>query len=168
MARRVKCPECGQLNEKENTKEKSRKYYCPECYEIAIARSEKNTDGWAELYNYICDLTGSPPTGRMFKQLSDYRKEPYNYTNEGMRLTLYYFYELMENPLKEGTLGIIPYIYEEAKQDYIQRMDIDEHNSTMKYVPKTVVVRVNPTKMPIEKKTIDFNDLDFEGEVMAI
>lgn len=160
MARKVKCPECKKLNDKENTIKHKNRYYCPSCLEKKKERVKKNTDGWIELYEYIYDLTGKPPTGKMYKQLSEYRKDPYNFTNDGIRLTLYYFHELLGNPIKDDTLGIVPYVYEKAKQEYIKNMEIHKYNSSVDFQEKIKYVKINPTSINPINKIINFDELE--------
>ena len=74
MSRKVKCPSCNTLNEKENTKELDNKYYCIECAEERIKEKSKHSDGWNELYDYICEIYNIDKlTGLMFKQIKDFR-----------------------------------------------------------------------------------------------
>ena len=52
MARKVKCPECGTFNDKENTVTFNGRYYCPVCYE----NKQKEADDYKQLIAYICEL----------------------------------------------------------------------------------------------------------------
>ncbi len=128
IARKVKCPLCNKLNDKENTTTISNRYYCVECAEKKEKEMARNKDGWDELFNYICELYNiNTLTGLMFKQIKEFR-ENYNYTNTGMFLTLKYYYETLENEVKDNTgLGIIVYYYEQAKQHYIESKKVRKH-----------------------------------------
>ncbi len=125
------------------------RHYCESCLELKKEEQEqkdtKNGD-WVELYEYIVELYGHSPTGMMFKQLGEYRKPPYEYTNKGMYLTLKYFYETMGNNVIDGTgLGIIPYVYEDAKKNFIKNMEINTFNEeiTIDENPKLINVHDN-------------------------
>lgn len=165
MPRLLKCPVCGTMSEKENTKEHKKRYYCPECLDKKLEEAKKNSDGWEELYEYIYDLYGQKPTGRMFKQLGEYRKPPYNYTNTGILLTLKYFYEIMGNKVLEGTgIGIVAYVYEEAKQNYIKTMNINKQNLEIEYNDDKKYIQVKSTKHNNKGKIIDFENLEANNE----
>ena len=60
MARKVKCPECGTFNDKENTVTFNGRYYCPVCYE----NKQKEADDYKQLIANICELYQiDAPTG---------------------------------------------------------------------------------------------------------
>ena len=48
MARKVKCPECGTYNDKENTVESNGRYYCPICYE----NKQREADDYKQLIEF--------------------------------------------------------------------------------------------------------------------
>ena len=165
MARTYKCPVCGKMNILEEAEKHNKRYYCHECLQNKLEEAKNNSDGWDELFNYIYELYGEKPTGRMFKQLAEYRKPPYNCTNTGMLLTLKYFYETLGNPVIEGTgVGIIPYVYEEAKNNYIRQKDINEANQERQYNGTKKYIKINPIKNHNEKPIIDFNALEVDDE----
>lgn len=145
MARKVKCPVCKKMNDKEVTIEISAKYYCEECAEIKEKELLKNKDGWDELYDYICNLYNIETlTGLMFKQIKDFRNI-HNYTNKGILLTLQYYYETLENELLEDTgLGIVIYYYEQAKKHYISKMEIKKYMKNFELNETVTTVAVNP------------------------
>ena len=168
MARKVKCPMCNKMNEKEYTIKISGRYYCKECGEKRQIEISKNTDGWNELYEYICSLYGiKEPTGMMFKQLKEFRDKPYNYTNTGMLLTLKYFYGTLGNEVLEDTgLGIIPYCYEQAKKHMTEIINIHNHEVDFKNTEelKTVKIKKNTIKNK-NKRFLSFNGIQWEEDL---
>lgn len=153
------------MNEKEEAEQHGNRYYCPRCLKEKKEESKQNSDGWDELYEYLCELYGGKPTGRMFKQLGEFRKPPYNYINTGMLLTLKYFHETLGNPVIEGTgVGIIPYVYEEAKNNYIKQQEINNANSEREYNETKTYIKINPIKNHNHKSIIDFEALEVENE----
>lgn len=171
MARKYKCPQCGEMNDEENSILYKKRRYCKDkdCLKIKEEEdSEKNSknDDWVELYEYITELYGSPPTGMMFKQLGEYRKEPFNYTNKGMYLTLKYFYETLKNPVLNGTgLGIIPYVYDEAKKNFIENMEINSYNDEFEINEKPKLISVHDNfngNRRMKNCLINFDDIDNE------
>lgn len=126
MARQLKCPKCGKLNDKENTIYFNKRYWCKECRE----KIESDTRDRNELIDYIMNLFEiDKPTGYIMKQIQKYIDQGYTY--KGMYLTLTYFYDTLGNKLpidiKEyESLGIIPSMYNRAKKHYIEIMKIEE------------------------------------------
>jgi len=150
------------MNEKENTEIIDNRYYCIECAENRKKEKERNKNGWEELFEYICELYNIDTlTGMMFKQIKDFR-ENYNYKNKGMYLTLKYYYETLENEIKEDTgLGIIPYYYERAKQYFLEKQEIIKHTEEFKSHES-----INTVKIKIHKDIKDYEkikQLSFES-----
>lgn len=165
MARKVKCPICEEMNDKEDAIKISNRYYCKKCGEQRQVEINKNRNGWDELYEYVRALYNVKQlTGMMFKQLKEFRDEPYNYTNTGMLLTLKYFYETLENEVKEYTgLGIIPYFYERAKKHSIEIIKIHNHEVDFKYSEKQKTVEVKKQKSKkIDRKMLSFDNIQWE------
>lgn len=169
MARKVKCPICNTLNNKEEAIQIGNRYYCKRCGEEKQQSIKANTDGWDQLFDYICELYDLVrPTGLMFKQLKEFREDPYNYTNAGMYLTLKYYYETLGNKVKEGTgLGIIPYYYEKAKQHYIDILKIEEYMDNFQYTEevKKIRIRIQPSIIKIKSRNqLSFNNISWEED----
>jgi hypothetical protein len=171
--RKTKCLICGESNYKEDAEQVGTRYYCKGvCLEEVLEKKdEKNQDkeDWDELFNYIKELYGHKPTGMMFKQLGDYRKDPYNYTNKGMYLTLKYFYETQGNSVIENSgLGIIAYVYEDAKKNYLEQLEVSDYNKEYKSFEQIEKVKINRRKNKCKEKLmgsmINFDDLDKELE----
>lgn len=59
----------------------------------------------------------------MLKQIKEFQDD-YGYTLKGMELTLRYFHEIQGNGVDARGIGIIPYVYEDAKRhyNYIQKV----------------------------------------------
>ena len=163
MARQVKCPACGTMNDKENTKAISNKYYCIECGDIREKKIEKNKDGWDELFDYVCELYNIKTlTGIMFKQVKDYRNIN-NYTNKGMLLTLKYYYETLENEVKEDTgLGIVTYFYEEAKKHYIEKLNVKKYMKEFELKEEVKTIVINSNNIVNSKNNYNKNQLSFD------
>jgi hypothetical protein len=158
------------MNEKEEAVSHKKRWYCPPCLEEKRKKEEnKHNDpsDWDQLYEYIKELYGHPPTGIMFKQLGTFRKPPYNYTNMGMLLTLQYFHETLGNEvLTDGGVGIIPYVYEEAKKNFIKNKEVNKFNFECDYSPMLKIkrIKVKPTNHIQKKSLIDFKMLEDEDE----
>ena len=104
----------------------------------------------------------------MFKQLKQYRSEPYNYTDGGMYATLIYYYETLGNKVLEGTgLGIIPYYYDKARQHYSNMAKVedslDEYSEAQKQTIKIDLTQRNNLIKSLQKP-LDYNDIDWGEE----
>lgn len=123
MGRQVKCPYCEQSLDKDEALPYKKRYYHTACFNTWQREAEDRKD----LYEYICNLYNlAAPTGMIRKQVKDFQEE-YKYKLKGIELALKYFYELLgNNPQEHGGIGIVPYIYEDAKRNYIEEKRVIE------------------------------------------
>ncbi|PLR72194.1 hypothetical protein [Bacillus sp. UMB0728] len=149
-ARQVKCPYCETKLNKDDSFEFKKRYYHPECFETW----RREADHRNELITYICELYDiDAPTGMMFKQIKEFQEQQ-NYKLKGMELSLKYFYEILDNKPREGDgIGIIPFVYEEAKNHYLKQQRIA--NSIENLESKEVTVYINPNTERRKSKKID-------------
>lgn len=107
-----KCYSCGLEVEKEEA-EKVRNYnFHPLC---AKEYREK-----LELQDYICDIFNyKKPGPRIQSQIKTFVRDK-GYTYRGIKKSLQYHYEVRngDKTKSNGGIGIVPYIYEEAKNYY--------------------------------------------------
>ena len=90
----VKCPKCGTKNEKENTIKHGKSYYCLKCFE--------DLEEYKDLISTICEIYRiKSPTSQMVSQIKDY-KDKYNFTNSGIKYTLKFYYEILENSVMDN------------------------------------------------------------------
>lgn len=94
--------------------------------------------------------------------------EKYQYTYTGMQKALIYFYEVQGNEVDttNPTLGIVPYIYDEAYNYYYELWKINKENSNKDlehFCPETLEVHIPPPQRKIKKRKL-FTFLDKEGE----
>ena len=90
---------------------------CAEKNQIQKTQKEKDYDA---LVNYIENLFGiGYVSAKVAKQIKDFR-ETYNYTYSGILGTLVYWYEVKGATIDQanGGIGIVPYVYEQAKEYY--------------------------------------------------
>jgi hypothetical protein len=155
--RKVKCPVCESYNYKEEAIYHQKRYYCEICYK----NKTKEADNYKNLIQYICDIYEiKVPTGFMFTQIKNF-KEQYNYTYKGMELTLDYFYNVKTNdtPDINKGLGIIPYIYEEAKQFFIEKRNIKKNLESINIQDITDKVNVISIKKSDKKIDQDYKNI---------
>ena len=123
MGRMVKCPFCEQKLNKDEAYTYKKRYYHVQCFKTWQRESVERK----ELIDYICKLYGlETPTGMMLKQIKDFHDD-YKYKYKGMELALQYFHETLGNPIQEGGgIGIIPYVYEDAKKYYVMKLKVEQ------------------------------------------
>lgn len=140
----VKCHFCEQKVEKSEAARYDNKNFHPHCLEEYKAK--------LELIDYICKTFGfktGKPGPRIYSQIKLYR-EKNHYTYLGMKNSLIYFYEIKKNNLNDKnkeTIGIIPYIYEEA-QEYFSKLE-NKKALIKKELEKTKVIE--PTKIYLKE-----------------
>lgn len=158
--RKVKCHNCGAYIDKANATCKNKKNYCSTCYALI----QKESEDYKDLISFICDLFQmKAPSMLILSQIKDY-KEKHQFTYRGMKTTLDYFYNIKGNPLeldnrKVTTVGIIPYIYEEAKEFYTERAKLNPDFS----VDKAIALEENCCYIAIEEYEETDDDLMQKG-----
>ena len=165
--RKVKCPVCGKMNNKEDAVIKNKRYYCPACLE----QQQKEADAYKNLIEYVCGLFNiTAPTFLMTAQIKRF-KEEYGYTYGGMKATLEYFFEIEEGHSVEDSegLGIIPYTYDKCKEFYAEKKRVKNslNGNTIEEIRSNVKV-IKPRNSKIKEKDtrnlilIDIEDITEE------
>lgn len=151
MGRMVKCPYCENKLDKDESHEHKKKYYHVKCFESM----QREGAEYKDLMDYISKLYRVDyPSIMIKKQIKDMKAEGYKY--KGMELALKYFYETLDNRVQENSgVGIIPYVYEEAKQHYIKQRKIAESAHNLEN--KEITVYINPEMTKRKVKKIDIS-----------
>lgn len=107
------------------------------------------------LFDYCCKIWGLKAPGPLItKQAKNFRDKGYTY--KGMMFTLKYFYEVKHNdPNKfkgNETIGIIPYVYEEAKQFYSTLSDQKKEIATQLIEQQKQMVETRKIKLQQKSK----------------
>ena len=110
-------------------------------------------------YDYV------PPRAK--RQINDYVSE-YNYTYSGMLKALIYYYEIQGGDLEKAHdgIGILPYIYNDARNYYFnlwQAQQKNEYKNIEQFKPRVVEVRIPAPKRNVTKRNL-FSFLDEEEE----
>lgn len=102
--------------------------------------------------------------GKITLQIKKYLQDYPNYTYSGIRRTLQYFYEVKKNPIEKsnGGIGIVPWVYEDAKRYYYNQWLLSQKNSDKdikKYIPKERKITIQaPKRQPRKKRVFMFLD----------
>ena len=122
MAKRVPlCKHCKVEINKEIDIPVSNRWVCQNCYESVEKQRIKDAEEKSELHEFLQDLfkTDKLPTN-IFVQIEKMRKD-YGFRYKGIQLTLDYFHNIQHNPIDKISVGIVPHIYDECKEYYIEK-----------------------------------------------
>lgn len=161
----VTCQYCKEKLVRDEAKKRgARSYYHEEC--LIKKEDEENikkreADSYKELIEYICILYGiEAPTGLILKQIKEY-KESFDFKYSGMLLSLKYFFEMNDGAvIEDAGVGIIPYIYEDAKKHYLLKREVENSlNEYIQYSDKIIEVDSPKFYSKEKRKLIDINAL---------
>lgn len=166
---KVKCKYCDiafYREDEEHVKVKNR-YAHQSCHEKAMASQTKEDKDKEELFEYLKILFNGKYNFIVVNRMLDKYINEYHYTYSGIHKTLIYFYEVKKNPIDKanGSIGIVPYAYDEAKKYYKELADIEKKNAgkrenVLQAVARTIRI---PSPQIEKKKRKLFKFLD-EGE----
>lgn len=165
---RYKCPGCSfyfKLEEEEYILVKKRHWH-KKCYDDYVAEKEASKTDEDKLTEYICELfKTNAPGARINRQIKD-MIEKYEYTHSGILGSLKYWYEVKGESLEKanGGIGIVPFIYNDARKYYEGIAKAHESNKIYSEIPldiNEVIIKINPPKV---KKKSFYVDLDLIEE----
>lgn len=166
----VKCAICGEqfdANKEPFEKVSSRRYAhksCVENKENLLTQEEKDKKN---LEDYIIKLFKEEYVNpRIQKQINAYIKD-YHYSYSGIHKSLVYFYEIKGNSIEKANsgIGIVPYVYEKARQYYYDlwlSQQKNENKDIEKYIPQNKIIYIARPERKIKKRKF-FSFLDEEG-----
>lgn len=152
---KVKCLICGEYfdKDKENSIKIKNRYVHDNCYE--------NTEEGQKykLENYILNLFGIEKISPLIKkQIENYYNEK-KYSYLSILFTLKYFFEIQNGDVtKAKGIGIVPYVYEDAKKYYEHLTKVLKETENLK-VPefKKIFIKITSPKRIEKRKKIDLN-----------
>lgn len=136
MSHNVKCIKCGKVFDRDKISYEEvayQKYIHKEC---PIKPSAENLKKMKEIidkdkfFQLVKEIYGKDYNYMMInKQAENYIQE-YGYSWSGMRASLLWFYNVQEGSVEEGNggIGIIPYVYDKAKEYYYNLYQTQEKN----------------------------------------
>ena len=148
----------------------SRRYAHASCAGALSPEEAKIEKDRKDLEDYIIKLFElEHMDGRITLQIQKFMQDHPNYTYSGIKRSLEYFYEIKGNSTKvakdnSNTIGIVPWIYEEAKRYYYNQWLLSQKNAEKdisSYVPKVRDITIQPPKREPKKRRI-FMFLDEE------
>lgn len=171
----VKCLHCDKRFDRvtEPFVKRKNRYIHKECYpefkeqqsveEMAEEAKKEESEQRVALINYVMELQGvDRPHGMVLKQIKDFHDIGYTYI--GMKSTLYYFHEILENPVVGTGIGIVPHVYDDAIEWYTKKLKSQQsydkligEGKELKVV-KPMKVKVGPRNRS-RKSKIDIGNL---------
>ena len=130
-----------------------RRYAHKECADKNYIPKTKDEQDYANLVAYIEKLFGIGfVSAKVAKQIKDYRVQ-YGYTYNGMLGTLVYWYEVKGAAIDKanGGIGIVPYIYDQAKEYYSKIDTANSLNADIKNY-RTKVIEITIASPQQEKR----------------
>ena len=162
----VKCLYCGQQFDRlsEPNIKLGRRYAHLSCYEAQDDKTLKEEKDKHDFFEYIKELYGQDYNYiSISKQAESYIKQ-YGFTYSGMLKSLKWFYEVKHNDKESsnGRIGIIPYIYEDAKKYYYNLYLAQERNKDVTNYRLEVkeIVIASPRVFIAPPKLFDLGDED--------
>ena len=120
---KVKCYYCGLQFDREKepfVAVNSRRYAHKECHEKAQAGKSQEEKDYEALIKYIKQKFNlTTMSAKITRQITDYKKQ-YSFTYSGMLKALMWWFDVQRHTLEgtNGGIGILPYIYNDAKSYY--------------------------------------------------
>jgi hypothetical protein len=165
MAHNVKCKVCGitfDRDKEEAVSVGSRRYAHAKCangYEPS-----KESQDLAELHQYLKNLFKDNYNYVVLNKQIELYKKQHQYTYSGILKSLIYWYEIQGNTTEESNnrIGIVPYIYEEARQYYYDLFIANESNKDKNLeefkTPEIIEVRIKPPKKEHKLRLFNLDD----------
>lgn len=166
----VKCPYCGKSffrETEEYVQINSRRYAHKACYDrhnAELTQEERDKDILCKFIKKLFGIESIP--AKITKQMQDYHDNK-QYTYSGMYKSLVWFYEIKKNPIEKanGGIGIIPYVYEDARNYYTAMWQAQQQNKAKpieQWQPNVIEIHIPPPqRKPMKTHKFAFMD---EGE----
>jgi hypothetical protein len=162
----VICPYCNEKFDRDTepfVQINARRYAHKECADKYGEQKTQDELDLEKLEKYIMRLFGDNYiNAKIRKQLRDYKKD-YGYSYSGMLKSLIYWYEVKDEDIEKANhgIGIIPYIYDTARQYYYNLYLIklsNEDRDINDFQQKEKIIEIFSPE--IQRKKIRLFDLD--------
>ena len=182
MADLYKCYECkvrdidaNILKENEDYIRRGTHYYHKSCYDLREQRKknpsikiEANDNFWKDAaYDYLRFIVKLQVTPLFFKQWHDFLKQNKDYSAKGLYFAILYFYEIKKGDKEKsnGGIGIIPYVYDEARKYWYERENrqhgiVNHIEQQIKDAAARKQITLTKKEIKPRKFEVDFSVLD--------
>lgn len=165
----VKCKFCGlyfDANAEPFVMASARRYAHKSCYEKHEAEKTQEERDEEDFYKYAQKIFGDDYNFLMTQKLAKQYIKENKYTYSGMLKSLIWFYEVQHNTTDKanGSIGIIPYIYNKAR-DYYYSLYLaklaNEEKDVSKYIPKETTIEIESPRVWVKPpKMFNMEDED--------
>lgn len=166
----VKCPGCEESFHREGLVEGEdfvyikKRYWHKKCYEKTLSTITEDQEIVKELEAYICQVFQIDYVhAKIRRQINDMIAK-YGYSYSGILGTLRYWFEIKRNPVDaaKGGIGIVPYVYEDAKRYFQNLFQAQERNRDTELDSAVSAIITIKIHSPIPKrKQVKAFDLGF-------
>ena len=169
----VKCPYCGKYfyrDVEEFVQINKTRYAHKECYDrhnAALTQEERDLNILQDFIKKLFNI--DTLTEKIKRQIKTYHEDK-QYTYSGMYKSLVWFYEIKGNPIDKanGGIGIIPYVYEDARIYYTAMYMAQQQNKAKpieQFKPTVVEIHIPPpVRKPMRTHKFAFLDEDVKEE----
>ena len=165
---KVKCLYCGEIfnrNDPQITvKQINRRYAHWECWQKHLESMTQEERDIEAFYEYTKQLFGEDYNYLITKKLAERYVKENKYTYSGMLKTLKWYYEKEGNSIDKsnGTIGIIPYVYNQALRYYytLYQAQLVNKEKDIKIfsAPKERVVSIESPRVYVRPPQMWFSD----------
>ena len=168
MAHKVICLYCKKQfdRDKEPTQKVSaRRYAHLNCWKEHLANMSQEEKDIQNFFDYTKKLFGEDYNYILTKKLAERYVKENNYTYSGMLKTLKWYYEKEGHSIEKsnGSIGIIPYIYQQAKRYYYMLYQAQLVNQ-QKNIPTFILPRERVINIKSPRVDVRPPRMWFEGE----
>lgn len=165
MAKCIYCGEQFDRNQEEWVAINARRYAHKKCHTAAEAGKTQEEKDYEALTQYIKKVFSySTIPAKITRQITDYKKQ-YNFTYSGMLKALTWWFDVKKNTTENtnGGIGILPYIYNDAKTYYYGLFIAQMTNKNKEVNTKIEEVEIAPPRVYVQPPRL-FNIEEEENE----
>lgn len=165
MAKCFYCNEYFDRNAEEFVAVNNRRYAHKKCHDAAQAGKTQEEKDYESLINYIKQIFGyTLVPAKVTRQITDYKKS-YNFTYSGMLKALIWWFDVKKNSIEaaNGGIGILPYIYNDAKTYYYGLYLAQQANKDKTVKIKIEEIEIAPPRIYVQPPKL-FNIGEEENE----
>lgn len=169
----VKCPYCNKSFSREVeefVQINQKRYAHKSCYDrhnAELTQEERDLNVLKEFIKKLFNINSL--SEKINRQIKDYHENK-NYSYSGIYKSLVWFYQIKKHPIEKanGGIGIVPYIYEDARNYYTAMAMAQEQNKAKpieQYQPVVVEIHIPPpVRKPMRTHKFAFLDEDIKEE----
>ena len=162
----VKCPVCGKTFDRDIVPchQDGRRYMHMGCWAEHEANKTQDEKDREALEEYIKGLFKLGTLDQKIQKQINTFHDQYHYTYTGIKKSLVYHYEVKKGDIKQanGGIGIVPYVYEQARLYYYNiflAQQVNQEKIIEDYKPNVVNIKIsNPQKKPKRRSLFSFLD----------